>query len=44
MAEEPGQFLQIALESGPAYRLAALRELIISSGSLAMSSRPRIPA
>ena len=40
-----GGHLQIALEAGPAYRLATLSELMIYSGSDAMSCRShRIPA
>ena len=39
------QFLQLAPEAGPAYRLAGLSELIVCSGSVAMLCRsPRIPA
>ena len=38
------QLLHLALEAGPAYRLARLSELIISSGSVARSCRsPCIP-
>ena len=39
------QFLQLALKADPADRLARLSELMISSGSVAMSCRsPRSPA
>ena len=33
------RFLPIALEAGPAYRLARLSELMVSSRSVAMSCR-----
>lgn len=37
--------LHLALETDPGYHLARLSELMISSGSVAMSCRsPRIPA
>ncbi|MCO4239618.1 DUF4192 family protein [Pseudarthrobacter raffinosi] len=39
------QFLQLALEADPGYHLGRLSELMICSGSVAMSCRsPRIPA
>ncbi|MCB5293468.1 hypothetical protein BJQ90_02918 [Arthrobacter sp. SO3] len=39
------KFPQLSLEAGPAYRLARLSELMIGSGSVAISCRsPCIPA